>query len=253
MNEMSDKRKKMVHKENGSLREAMLSEWRMWLFGALLGTLAAIALFSIAPPNYRARATVVVDQNVEVAWTYFPDRQLFQFIRRETARLVNLAWSDHVLSALQTSELTYGELRDRVLQLSQPSDGAWHFYAQHADAQMAANLANAWAQAFVADIKNALDADSEMQAAREALATLVLSDPEANNPELLALMNQITELAERTRGVSPYVDVYFSQSASLPVERNPSMASHLFIGATSGLLIAWLATLIRAGKGSRKE
>ena len=250
---MNDKNAKKNTPVSGPPWLAMLSEWRLWLLGAFAGMLAAALFFSVAPPKYRAQATVVVDQNVEEAWTYFPDRQLFQFVRRETARLVELAWSDGVLDALESTEFTHKELRDRVLQLSQPSDGAWHFYAKHADAQIAADLANEWAQFFVAGIADTMAADPEMQAARQALDALVLNDPEPNNADLQALLNQITELAETTKGVNPYLEAYLSQSASPAEDRNPSQASYLFIGASSGLLLGWIFTLISTGMGPRKE
>lgn len=253
MIDMGARKIKKTHIDESPPWQALLSDWRKWLLGALLGALVAVLLFSIAPPNYRAQATVVVDQNIEEAWTYFPDRQLFQFVRRETARLVALAWSDSVLDALPSAEFTKAELRDQVLQLSQPSDGAWHFYANHANAQSAADLANAWAQAFVDGIGDGLVAAPEMQAARQSLNDLVLNDPDPNNAELLALLNQITELAESTKGLSPYLEVYLSQSASIAQERNPSQASYVFIGATIGLLFGWLTSLLRVDKGARKE
>src|SRR3989304_4393269 len=64
----------------------LLPAWRLWLLGALLGALVGWALFQIAPPAFRAQATVVVDNNLEEAWVYFPDRQLFQFLPREPPR-----------------------------------------------------------------------------------------------------------------------------------------------------------------------
>src|SRR3990170_8372073 len=79
---------------------AIFEAWRLWLLGALIGALLAWGLFQVAPPAYRARATVVVDNNLEEAWVYFPDRQLFQFLQRETERLEELAWSDDVMQAV---------------------------------------------------------------------------------------------------------------------------------------------------------
>ena len=43
----------------------LLAAWRVWLGGALVGALAAGLIYWIVPSPYRARATVVVDQNVE--------------------------------------------------------------------------------------------------------------------------------------------------------------------------------------------
>lgn len=243
----------VIELDGARVWRALLTEWRIWLIGAATGSLLALIFFFIAPPDYRARATVVVDQNVEEAWAYFPDRQLFQFVRRETARLVELAWSDGVLNQLQAFGFSNAELRENVLQLSQPADGGWHFYGMHADPKMAADLTNAWAEAFVATIAEAISANPELQAARQALDDLVLSNPEPNDTELLALSSQIAELAESTRGVSPYVEAYLSQSATIGDQRSPDQASYLLVGALIGLLSAALLSLFSVGNAQIKK
>jgi len=43
----------------------ILSAWRVWIGGAVLGAAVASALYLIVPPAYRAQATVLVDQHVE--------------------------------------------------------------------------------------------------------------------------------------------------------------------------------------------
>src|SRR3990172_6970246 len=97
----------------------ILEAWRLWLLGALIGALLAWGVYSIAPPDYRARATVVVDNNLEEAWVFFPDRQLFQFLQRETERLVEIAWSDEVMQTVASASdgLSVVELRASVLRL----------------------------------------------------------------------------------------------------------------------------------------
>ncbi len=249
------KREDRIGIDGEQLWSEMLTEWRKWLLAAFLGALAGWTLFIMSPPDFRAQATVVVDQNVEQAWTYFPDRQLFQFIRRETARLVELAWSDEVLREVESisPDVSVEDLRDGVLQLSQPSDGGWHFYADHPLAQHAATLANAWAEAFVSAVAESISTNPEMQAARIALDELVLTDPPANDAELLILTNQITKLAESTKGLSPYVEVYLSQAAAVPSERNPSMASYSLIGAFTGMLAGPLYSLLFARRASKKK
>src|SRR3990170_314677 len=108
--------------------EALIAWW-LWLLGAFVGALLAWLLFQIAPPAFRARATVVVDNNLEEAWVYFPDRQLFQFLARETEHLEELAWSDGVMQAVsaQVVGIPIQDLRGGILGLSQPADGGWHF------------------------------------------------------------------------------------------------------------------------------
>lgn len=127
----------------------LLRAWRLWLLGALLGGLLGMAVYVLFPPEYRARATVIVDFNVEQSWPEIPDREVFYFLDRETRKLVELAWADDTLQAVAAqTDVDVATLRSGLLTLSQPSDGGWHFYADSADAVLAAKLASAWAQAF---------------------------------------------------------------------------------------------------------
>lgn len=136
----------------------LLRAWRLWLLGALLGGLLGMAVYAVFPPEYRARATVMVDFNVEQSWAEIPDREVFYFLDREARKLVELAWADDVLqSVAEDAGLDGATLRSGVLTLSQPSDGGWHFYADSADAGLAAKLAGAWAEAFT--VKAAASAD----------------------------------------------------------------------------------------------
>ena len=128
----------------------LLKAWRFWLLGAAAGALLAAAVYLIAPPDYRARATVNVDFHLEQAWPQNTDREQFYYLERETRKLEEIAMSDTVLGAVasQNGGLSIQELRTTRLQLSQPGNGGWHFYADDRDAQKAAKLASTWAQAF---------------------------------------------------------------------------------------------------------
>ncbi len=75
----------------------LLKAWRFWVLGTLLGALLGAVFFYIAPPPYRARATVNVDFNLEEAWPEEIDRQQFYYLERETRKLEEIAWSDDVL------------------------------------------------------------------------------------------------------------------------------------------------------------
>lgn len=225
----------------------ILGAWRLWLLGAALGALLGWAAYTISPPDFRARATVVVDHNLEAAWQYFPDRQLFQFLERETERLEELAWSDVVLRAVANAASAgpVQDLRAGRLQLAQPGDGVWSFYAYAGDAADAKVLASAWAEAFVEAAHDAVEADPELQAARSALdAELVLGE-DADPERVEQLTDEIAALAEHTRGVSPYLEIALSQAAEPPVERSRSLGEYLLVASLLGGLTAAAVVVLR--------
>ena len=116
-------------------------------------------IYYVAPPPSRARATVNVDFNLEQAWPQETDRQQFYYLERETRKLEELAWSDEVMSQLSSEfAIPVEELRAGKLQLSQPAEAGWHFYADDKDSQIAASLASAWAEAFVIKAQAEVDA-----------------------------------------------------------------------------------------------
>ncbi len=128
----------------------LLKAWRFWLLGALAGALLGTLVYLIAPPVYRARATVNVDFHMEQAWPENSDREQFYYLERETRKLEEIAMSDTVLNAVATEVggVTLPQLRTQVLQLSQPGNGGWHFLADHRDPRKAEKLAAAWATQF---------------------------------------------------------------------------------------------------------
>jgi hypothetical protein len=132
----------------------LLAAWRVWVGGAILGAALATIVYLVAPPPYRARATVLVDQNVEqVIPEESTDLRKFIYLQRETDILVDIAWSDQTLARVSAqSGLSVDELRDGRLILSQPSDGGWHFFADANAPEIASQLASAWARAFVDEI-----------------------------------------------------------------------------------------------------
>ncbi len=134
----------------------LLRAWRFWVLGAVIGTLIGAAVFYIAPPPYRARATVNVDFHLEQSWPQNTDREQFYYLERETRKLEEIAVSDAVLNtvASQVSGVTVQQLRGQKLQLSQPGNSGWHFFADDSDAQRATALASAWAQAFALSVQS---------------------------------------------------------------------------------------------------
>src|SRR5512137_1923790 len=99
----------------------LLAAWRVWVGGAVFGAVVASIIYLIAPPPYRAQATVLVDQNVEqVIPQEQTDLRKYTYLQRETDKLVEIAWSDQTLLrvAAQTG-WPLSSLRDGRLHLSQ--------------------------------------------------------------------------------------------------------------------------------------
>src|SRR6266542_3443581 len=134
----------------------LLKAWRFWSVGALLGALIGAAIYYIAPPPYRAHATVLVDFNREQAWPLETDRQQFYYLERETRKLEEIASSDAVMEMIveTNNDVTTQELRSDKLSLSQPAEGGWHFYADDENPERAAALASRWAQVFVEQVRS---------------------------------------------------------------------------------------------------
>jgi hypothetical protein len=129
----------------------LLRAWRFWVLGAIFGAILGAAVYYIAPPPFRAKATVNVDFNLEQAWPQETDRQQFYYLERESRKLEEIAWSDDVMDQLASEFfISVEDLRGAKLYLSQPAEAGWYFYADDKDSQIAASLASSWAEAFVA-------------------------------------------------------------------------------------------------------
>ena len=181
----------------------LLAAWRVWISGAVLGAAIASIVYLIAPPPYRAQATVLVDQNVEqVIPQEQTDLSKNTYLQRETDKLVEIAWSDQTL--LRVSAQTgqpIAKLRAGRLHLSQPDDGGWHFLADAPDPGTASALASAWAGAFVG------------------------------------------ELQSKPAGISALLEVNFTQQQNLPISRAVSLGIYVFSGALLGIALLMLALL----------
>lgn len=229
--------------------------WRPWLLGALLGAILGWLAFVVAQPPYRAQATVVVDANLEEAWLFFPDRQLFQFLQRETERLEQLAWSDGVIEGVAAAHPAYSpqELRAGILHLSHPSDGGWHFYAVAPDAAQAQALAADWAQRFVEAARAAVQVAPQMEAARAALSEYLQANPDPDPAAVQELLEPLERLAEHTQGISIYTELYVSQAADLPTQPSVSQATYALAGSAMGALAAPLYILLRPTAPARRK
>ncbi len=179
----------------------LLKAWRFWSVGALLGALLGAGFYYIAPPPYRAHATVLVDFNLEQAWPQETDRQQFYYLERETRKLEEIALSDFVLGVVaeRLGDVTIQELRNGTLSLSQPAEGGWNFYADDADPEHAAVLASTWSQVFV---------------------------------------EQAGSQTGIENGLNSFIEVTQTQTAQMPRDRSIPLSTYLFVGAIVFLTLA---------------
>ncbi|MBN8656759.1 MAG: hypothetical protein J0M11_13570 [Anaerolineae bacterium] len=183
----------------------LLKAWRFWVLSVLIGSALGAAVYFIFPPEYRAKATVNVDFNFEEAFPENTDRQDFYYLEREARKMVELAFSDDVLGQL---DAPVEELRDGKLNLSQPAEAGWHFYADDKDPQKAEELASAWATAF---------------------AEKVQAEIEAGN-------------------LNEFIKLEVTQSANQPKERSIPLANYLLAGAMAFVLLAVFFVLFLKSK-----
>lgn len=182
----------------------LLRAWRFWILGAFIGMLLGAALYYIAPPPYRAKATVNVDFNLEQAWPQETDRQQFYYLERESRKMEELAWSDEIMSQLSSEfAIPVEDLRGKKLLLSQPSEAGWHFYADDKHAQTAEEIASAWAEAFARNVQ------SEVQAGN----------------------------------INEFVKLEVTQTQNLPKQRSLSLSEYMLAGSMSFLTLAVLIIL----------
>lgn len=157
----------------------LLKAWRFWSIGAIIGALLGAGVYYVAPPPYRAHATVLVDFNLEQAWPKETDRQQFYYLERETRKLKEIAWSDTVIEGIAEAnkDITPQELRNGTLLLSQPAEGGWHFYADDLNPERAAALASTWSQIFVEQVRLQTGTAEGLNSFIEATRTQVAQSP----------------------------------------------------------------------------
>jgi capsular polysaccharide biosynthesis protein len=186
----------------------LLRAWRFWILGALAGALVGAAVYFVVPPPYRARASVNVDFHLEQAWPQNTDREQFYYLDRETRKLEEIAFSDAVLNpvAAQVSGVGLADMRSGKLQLSQPGNGGWHFFADDNDPRRAAALASAWAKSFATQVHAEVAASS-------------------------------------TSGLESFITADADQVQDIPARRLFSLSSYLSVGAAVFLALSALVVL----------
>lgn len=186
-----------------------LLDWKLGFLFMLAGIVLGAAVYFVLPGDYQAKATVVVDMNVEENWVGSPDNEIFYFLDRETRKLEEFAWSDTVMSKVSEEMGTpITKLREEVLSLSQPKDGGWHFFARSADRALAEHAAASWAVAFADGVNAELSGGN-------------------------------------TRGLLENITVSATQVENLPVERTGSLSVDSLVGALGGWLTGILLILFR--------
>jgi capsular polysaccharide biosynthesis protein len=190
----------------------LLKAWRFWSVGALVGALIGAAIYYVAPPPYRAHATVLVDFNLEQAWPKETDRQQFYYLERETRKLVEIAWSDTVMEAVvqANKDITTHELRAGKLSLSQPAEGGWHFYADDKNPERAAALASTWAQVFVEQVRVQVGTAQGLNSFIEATPTQVTQLPRDRS---ISLSTYLFVSALAFLAVGSFLVLFFKKSA----------------------------------------
>ncbi|MBN1230632.1 MAG: hypothetical protein JXA19_02075 [Anaerolineales bacterium] len=235
----------------------LLLSWRFLLVAAIMGGLIGWLGYQLSPPRYEARATVVVDNNLETIWTYGPDRRVFYYLERETRKLEELAYSDTVLeetNAAAGGKYSLEELREDKLFLSQPMESGWHFWAYDRDKKTARGLASAWAAAFVSEVENNLEASPELAATMAEFNTLLVDIQEQQEAgqtvseedwqRVDSYLEEIAQITEHTKGVSPVIEIYLSQSGDdIPIQRAASQGLVLLIGSVIGILLGMFGVL----------
>jgi hypothetical protein len=214
----------------------LLGAWRFWVAAAILGILLGWLAYTISPPPYRARATIVVDFNLEDMLPGYEPRKTFHLLSRETRKVEEIAWADDTLAtvAAEFGNVSVTELRSGKLILSQPSDGGWHFWGEDVHSSRAQELAALWAETFIQNLREAVELSGEVEDAREALAEAVYSTDEPDLELIEILTQELSIKAGLARGVTPYVGVNLTQAADLPLQRAIHLSIYLFVGA--GLL-----------------
>lgn len=232
----------------------ILLNWKLWIVGAIVGALIGAGLYAFFPPKYRAQAVVIVDQNIEQAFQYVEDRELFTFMHRETNKLEKVAWSDDVLQLVEDGfgEVQQSKLKSSILGLTFGQDGAWYFYADHDDGETAQLIANLWVEAFIEKSMDAVEVSAELEIARDNLEDFLAENPDALRVEVDPYLGEIIMLQESVKGVSQYIDMALLESAAVPAERSIGQGTYILLMAVLIEMLLFL-TLLFLPQDNKRE
>jgi hypothetical protein len=145
-----------------TLYNHLARRWHLMVAFGLFGALLATIITGLGPERYRAQAVVMVDQQVDLALPPLSPMDDVLYVSRETVRLEDLSYADilweEVLDRLTSSQFDseFGSIEELQTFVSAPhyQDGAWYFTAVHPDPNLAVELSNAWAEAFVGTVQS---------------------------------------------------------------------------------------------------
>jgi hypothetical protein len=143
--------------------------------------------------------------------------------------------------ANKTGNVTVDELRAGVLELSEPADGGWHFYANDPSPERAEELASAWAQAFTEKTQQGIENAIALDLARKALEA---------NPTDETLLARVSRLESNSLGITPEIQVSLAQAKNLQAVRQAGAGYFVLVGAVSFMALSALGVLL-FGKISR--
>lgn len=220
----------------------ILQNWKVLLISMLVGAVIGQAIFSLFPPPFKARAVMIMDQNLEEVFPAAPDREIFYFLERETQKLEAIAWSDVVLEEVIASVDGYSldNLRSGSLILSQPYDGGWNMYGVANNQDIARKLANAWADSFSKVVRNGVENARLLEQAKKELESIPAA--ELGTSERAKTLNiKITELEKNSLGIHPEIEVYRSEATNIKVMPSVKTGSYIFVGAICGFVLGVLS------------
>jgi len=154
--------------------ELVLLSWPWLIAFAAAGVGGGYAWTVLKPPIYEAAAVVQVDHNPEDAlddniWRLNVRQEYF--LEDQTRLLEGTAFSDSVafsaITALQADGIDLADdasLFFTNATMPHPAQGTWRLVIREADGALAADKANAWAEAFVSTAQQSVDSARQLHA-----------------------------------------------------------------------------------------